>query len=72
MEREEESIEVSLIYNGEKIQEVVVKPQHWFNLDLGKYENAKSLLVTLNGKTRNSYFFDEYREDFKEVSFRDF
>jgi hypothetical protein len=34
------------------------------------YENAKELLVILNGTVRNHFNFDEYREKFKEVSFR--
>jgi len=71
MERTEVSIEVSLVYNGEKIRDIVVDPHHWFVFDLDDYKNAKELVVILNGKIRNSYSFEEYRDYFKEFSFRD-
>jgi hypothetical protein len=70
MEHADRSIEVTIIYNKEKTYSYNVGPQHWYINDLDDYENAKDLLVILNGNIRNHFKFDEYREKFKEVSFR--
>jgi len=70
MEHYEKYINVTIIYNGEKTYSYDVGPQHWHINDLDDYENAKELLIILNGKVRNHFKFDEYREKFKEVSFR--
>jgi hypothetical protein len=70
MEQYEKHIDVTIVYNNERTYSYNVGPQHWYINDLDDYENAKELLVILNGSVRNHFKFDEYREKFKEVSFR--
>jgi hypothetical protein len=70
MEQEHKSIHTVIVYNGEKTFSHEVKPGHWFIDDLDDYENAKELIVILNGKVKEHFKFDEYREEFKNVSFR--
>jgi hypothetical protein len=70
MEHYEKHIDVTIVYNNERAYSYNVGPQHWYINDLDDYENAKELLVILNGTVRNHFKFDEYREKFKEVSFR--
>jgi hypothetical protein len=70
MEHYEKHIDVTIVYNNERTYSYIVGPQHWYINDLDEYENAKELIVILNGKIRNHFKFDEYREKFKEVSFR--
>jgi len=70
MEHTKKDIEVVIVYNNEKTFKYTVGPQHWYINDLDEYNNAKELLVILNGQVRNHFKFDEYREDFKNVSFR--
>jgi hypothetical protein len=70
MEQFEKDIDVVIVYNNEKTVKHIVSPGHWYITDLDDYENSKELIVILNGKVRNHFRFDEYREKFKEVSFR--
>lgn len=70
IERREDPVEVLIVYNNEKTHKVVIDPQRWFTIDLDRYENAKELLVILDGKIRNHFKFDDYREEFKKISFR--
>jgi len=67
----DENLNVTLIYNKENIRNFCVAPSIWHVNDLGKYEDAKELLVILNGKVYSHFKFDECREQFKEVSFRE-
>lgn len=70
IERKEDPVEVIIVYNNEKTHKIIIEPQRWFTMDLDKYENAKELLVILDGKIRNHFHFDSYREEFKKSSFR--
>lgn len=64
------SLEVRVVYNNEKVYHYRVEPGEWHLTDIDAYENAKELLVILNDRVRNRFRFDDYREEFKEVSFR--
>ena len=64
-----EEIKVSLVYNDDRYIDLgKIKPMHWRMEEIGKYPDAKNLIVILNGKIRNTYNFDE---SFKEVSYRE-
>lgn len=70
-EEPEKEIEVKIIYNdSEVINFGVVKPKHWVLKDIDDYSNSKSLIVLLNNQIRNIFNFDLYREEFKNVSYR--
>lgn len=72
MEEIEQDIEVSLIYNDEKVINFGVLPhRHWKLMDIDDYANAKKLVVIHNNKIRNIFEFDRYREEFKNSSFRE-
>ena len=71
MENEVEEIEVVLIYNNTEVRKNIIKPQHWTIFDLGIYEKSDELIVILNGKIRNHFNFLQYREEFKEASYRE-
>ena len=65
-------IEVTLVYNDEKIINFGIIPHgHWRLLDIDDYVNAKKLVVIHNNKIRNIFNFDNYKEDFKRISFRE-
>jgi hypothetical protein len=65
-------IEVTLVYNDEKIMNIGIIPHgHWRLLDIDDYVNAKKLVVIHNEKVRNIFNFDKYREEFKNISFRE-
>ena len=70
MEQETKSISASVVYNQKDVHTYEVQPGHWNITELDDYENAKELIVILNGKIRNHFKFDEYRNEFKEASFR--
>jgi hypothetical protein len=71
MEETNKDISVQIIYNDEKVIDFgTINPKNWRLLDIDDYNNAKKLVVILNNKIRNIFNFDEYRNDFKNVSFR--
>ena len=71
MEEPERNIIVKLIYNNKEIIDFgEIKPKHWVLRDIDDFSNSKSLLVLLNNKVRNNFEFDECRENFKKVSYR--
>ncbi len=67
------TINVKLIYNQDTIVNVgEVPPNNWkLNIIDPNYDDAHTLTVILNGKIRNEYHFDEYREEFKLNSYRE-
>lgn len=72
MEEASEDIRVSLIYNDERVIDFGLIPhKHWRLIDLDDYQNARKLVVLHNNKIRNIFEFDEYREEFKNSSFRE-
>ena len=72
IEDKKEPINVKIIYNNERtIDFGDILPLHWLLLDIDDYENAKNLIVILNNEIRNIFHFDEYREEFKKVSYRE-
>lgn len=65
-------IQVTIIYNNETVLDIGTIPyRHWRLLDIDDYHNAKKLTVLLNNKIRNTFEFDNYREEFKAASFRE-
>lgn len=63
---------VSLIYNNERVIDFGNIPHgHWRLNDIDDYSNAKKLIVLLNNQIRNIFEFDNYREEFKQSSFRE-
>lgn len=71
MEGINESINVLLVYNKEKIINIEdVRTQSWRLIELGDYDNSQELIVILNNKIRNIYNFDLIRESFKYYSYR--
>jgi hypothetical protein len=69
--REKETdIEITLIYNQAKTISFKVAPGHWRIENIDSYQNADKLTVMLDGKIRNHFDFNEFREEFKEASFR--
>jgi hypothetical protein len=72
IEETNQDIRVSLMYNDEKVIDFgIVPPRHWRLIDLDDYNNAKKLVVLHNNKIRNIFEFDNYREEFKNSSFRE-
>ena len=67
------TIKVKLIYNQDTIVNVgEIKPHNWeLSVIDPNYDNAVSLTVILNGKIRNEYYFDNYKEEFKLYSYRE-
>ena len=71
-EDDRESIDVQLIYNDDKIINFNdVKHLHWMVRDIDDFNNAKKLIVILNGKIRNEFDFTTNGEKFKQISFRE-
>jgi hypothetical protein len=70
MEQDIKSISSTIVYNQKVVHNYELLPGHWNITELDDYDNASELIVILNGKIRNHFKFDEYREDFKNVSFR--
>jgi hypothetical protein len=71
MEETNKDISVQIIYNDEKVIDFgTINPKNWRLLDIDDYNNAKKLVVILNNKIRNIFNFDEYRNEFKNVSYR--
>lgn len=71
MEENSDEIQVKIIYNDSNVIDFgIIKPQHWLLRDLDDYENVKNLIVLHNNKIRNIFEFDKYREEFKNVSYR--
>jgi hypothetical protein len=69
--REKETdIEITLIYNQAKTISFKVAPGHWRIENIDSYQNADKLTVMLDGRIRNHFDFNEFREEFKEASFR--
>lgn len=65
-------IEVSIVYNEEKyINLGNIKHMHWKIEEIGNFNDAKTMTVILNGKIRNHFNFEEDRENFRRVSFRE-
>ena len=72
IEEVKQDIEVTLIYNNQNVIDLGTIPYgHWRLLDIDDYHNAKKLTVLLNNKIRNTFEFDNYREEFKAASFRE-
>lgn len=70
MEQDTKSISSTIVYNQKVVHNYELLPGHWNITELDDYDNASELIVILNGEIRNHFKFDEYREDFKNVSFR--
>lgn len=70
-EQNSKEIDVKIIYNDEQVINLeTILPNHWKLIDIDDYSNAKKLTTILNGKIRNDFNFDLYREEFKINSFR--
>lgn len=64
-------ISVQLIYNDDRVIDLGITPHlHWRLLDIDDYSNTKKLVVILNNKIRNIFEFENYREEFKDASYR--
>lgn len=71
MEEASTDISVELVYNNERVIDLGITPHnHWRLLDIDDYSNAKKLVVILNNKIRNTFEFENYREEFKNASYR--
>lgn len=70
MEQKEKNVTAMIIYNKTVVYNYNVQPDHWYITEIDDYDNADELLVIFNGKIRNHFNFNEYREEFKNVSFR--
>lgn len=65
-------IDVELIYNDSRLFSLYkVEMNTWRIIDIDKFENAKKLIVILNGKVRNIYDFTKNTEEFKLSSYRE-
>lgn len=72
IEEVKQDIEVTLIYNNQNVIDLGTIPYgHWRLLDIDDYHNVKKLTVLLNNRIRNTFEFDNYREEFKVASFRE-
>ena len=72
MEEENENISVQVIYNDEKVFNFEeIKKGCWYDQIIDDYNNAKKLVVILNGKIRNIFDFNEMGEYFKLASFKE-
>ena len=66
-------INVKLIYNQDTVINIGDINKNAWKLEMisPNYDDAHTLTVILNGKIRNEYHFDEYREEFKLNSYRE-
>lgn len=72
MEQDSQTINVKLIYNDKQIINLGdINPDHWKLHTLGLYSKSDNLIVLLNNQIRNIFNFSEYREEFKQSSYRE-
>jgi hypothetical protein len=72
MEDVNDTINVKLIYNDEKLIDFGnIENKHWRITDIDDFENAKKLIVIHNDKIRNIFDFEKNGDLFKQVSFRE-
>jgi hypothetical protein len=71
MENGVENISVQIIYNDEKIYSFDVAHGNWYDQIIDDYNNAKKMIVILNGKIRNIFNFNEMGEHFKLISYKE-
>jgi hypothetical protein len=65
-------INIQLIYNDDRVINFNnIKHLHWVVNDIDDFDNAKKLIVILNGKIRDEYNFIVDGEKFKQASFRE-
>ena len=67
------TINIKLIYNQDTVINIGDINKNAWKLEMisPNYDDAYTLTVILNGKIRNEYHFDEYREEFKLNSYRE-
>lgn len=71
MEQDSKDINIKLLYNDQQVIDLGnVPPNHWKLHTLGPYSESNTLIVLLNNKIRNTFDFNQYREEFKKFSYR--
>ena len=71
MEPINDTIDIKLIYNEDQFFNLgVLNHNNWKLIEIDDFKNAKSLIVIVNNKIRNTFDFTENPSQFKQFSFR--